>query len=289
MVNKQLLDFIKQQIDKETSKEEIKNMLLANGWTSQDVEEGFGVVEVRQAPQIPQSNQSTRSVNLVDYIKTSFNQGRSKEDVYKELLGQGHSIEAIQEGFDQMGAGNRKLDTQKKTIVIIVTIGAIFIGAGIFSFVASNWRAMTPPVKIAIVVFSMMAFYTAGWFMKNRGNVRIGNALLLLGAIVYGAGIFLIAQLFNVRENWPDGFILWMFGAIALGFATELFSLFYLAIIVAAVAIIGHPVCLIGNFGEFDDCFIGTSFFLLLAAAIVTFASGLFIRKKMPLELKGFY
>lgn len=44
MINPELLNFIKQQIDKGASKEEIKRMLLANNWTSQEVEEGFGVV-----------------------------------------------------------------------------------------------------------------------------------------------------------------------------------------------------------------------------------------------------
>ena len=58
MISQQLLDFIKNQTEKGVIKEEIKKMLLANSWTSQDVEEGFGVVGA-QAHQVPQPTPST--------------------------------------------------------------------------------------------------------------------------------------------------------------------------------------------------------------------------------------
>ena len=45
MVNKELLDYIKQQIGNNISKDQIKNSLLNNGWDSSDVQEGFTAVE----------------------------------------------------------------------------------------------------------------------------------------------------------------------------------------------------------------------------------------------------
>ncbi|MEI7810449.1 MAG: hypothetical protein WCI41_02735 [bacterium] len=44
MVNQQLLDFIKEQLQKGISKEVISKELLSNGWMSQDVEEGFNAL-----------------------------------------------------------------------------------------------------------------------------------------------------------------------------------------------------------------------------------------------------
>jgi uncharacterized membrane protein YhaH (DUF805 family) len=41
MINQQLLDFIKLQLSKGLTKEKITSDLLANGWTAQDIEEGF--------------------------------------------------------------------------------------------------------------------------------------------------------------------------------------------------------------------------------------------------------
>lgn len=41
MANQQLIDFIKQQLQKGLTKEIISNQLLSNGWNTQDIEEGF--------------------------------------------------------------------------------------------------------------------------------------------------------------------------------------------------------------------------------------------------------
>ncbi len=225
---------------------------------------------------------------VVDYIKTSLAQGKTKEELYKELLNQGWTIEVIQENFNAIGAEQEKEDTSKKTIRIIVTIAALLVGAGIFSFIAANWVEMTRPIKIAIILISMIITYSAGWYLKEKlGSLKTGEALILLGSIIYGAGIFLVAQMFNIRANWPDGFILWMIGTIAMAFAVESYLLFYLAIPLGIIAIIGHPFGIFTGFGY--NSFLLTSSFLLLIATIITFATGWIVRKKMPPELKEFY
>lgn len=227
--------------------------------------------------------------NLINYIKSALAQGRSKEEIYKELLNQGWGIDVIQNAFAQITTKEEKEDTQKRTIRIIVIIGAILIGAGIFSFIAANWQEMTKQIKVLIIIMGMLSSYAAGWFLKEKRHyLKTGEALLLLGSIIYGAGIFLVAQMFHIRANWPDGFILWMMGTIAMAFATESFSLFYLAIPVGIVAIIGHPFGIFGAFTGYNP-FLLTSSFLLLAATIVTFIAGWLVRKRLPPESRNLY
>lgn len=226
---------------------------------------------------------------LVEYIQSSLAQGKTTEEIYKELLNQGWGIDAIQDAFNQIVTKEEKEDIQKRITRIIVTIGAILVGVGIFSFIAANWQEMTKVVKVLIIVIAMIASYTSGWFLREKWHYeKTGEALLLLGAIIYGAGIFLIAQMFHTRGNWPDGFILWMIGTIAMAFATESFSLFYLAIPVGIAAIIGHPFGIFGAFGGYNP-FLLTSSFLLLIATIVTFIAGWLMKKRMPSEFKEFY
>jgi len=225
---------------------------------------------------------------VVDYIKASLAQGKTKEELYKALLDQGWTIEVIQENFNAIGAEQGKEDISKKTVHIIVTIAAVLVGAGIFSFIAANWLEMTKPIKITIILVLMIVAYGAGWYLKEKLElIKTGEALILLGSIIYGAGIFLVAQMFNIRANWPDGFILWMIGSIAMAFAIESYPLFYLAIPLGIVAIIGHPFGIFAGFGY--NSFLLTSSFLLLAATVITFTTGWLVRKKMPPELKEFY
>lgn len=223
---------------------------------------------------------------LAEYIKSLISQGKSKEDIYKELLSQGITIDRIQANLNLASTEQDKEDTQKKTIHIILTIAAILVGAGIFSFIASNWQEMIKPIKITIIIVAMLTSYSMGWYFKEKLNfLKTGESLISLGAIIYGAGIFLVAQMFNIRANWPDGFILWMLGTIAMAYAVESLPLFYLAIPLGLAAIIGHPF---GIFTSFTNAFLLTSSLLLTMATVVTFITGWVIRKKMPENLKNF-
>lgn len=226
-------------------------------------------------------------LKVVDFIKTSLSQNQTKELIYKELLAQGWSIENIQEGFNLTVRSQEKEDTQKRTIRIILTIGTILIGAGIFSFIAANWQEMSKLTKIIIIVTSMLTAYASGWHLKEKLNYhKTGGMLLLLGSIIYGAGIFLLGQIFNIRANWPDGFILWMLGTIAMAFAVESYQSFSLAIILGIVVIFGHPFIIFSNL---DNGFLLSSSLLLALSTVVTFVSGISIRKKMDPKLKEIY
>lgn len=45
---------------------------------------------------------------LVEYIELSLNQGKSKEEIYKELLNQGWKIDVIQDAFHQIVTKEKK-------------------------------------------------------------------------------------------------------------------------------------------------------------------------------------
>ena len=53
MINQQLLDFIKQQLQSNSPKEKITSDLLTNGWTREDIEEGFGILKIQTPSSIP--------------------------------------------------------------------------------------------------------------------------------------------------------------------------------------------------------------------------------------------
>lgn len=77
---------------------------------------------------------------IINYIKEGLAAGKSKEDIYKDLLSQGQTINAIGEGFTLLSQTYRKEDSQKRITKIMVSVGAILVGAGILSFVAANWQ-----------------------------------------------------------------------------------------------------------------------------------------------------
>ena len=60
MPNQQMLDFIKSEINKGIPKDQIKALLIQNGWLPSDVDSGFSALEMTPSiPQAPNNSQST--------------------------------------------------------------------------------------------------------------------------------------------------------------------------------------------------------------------------------------
>jgi uncharacterized membrane protein len=225
---------------------------------------------------------------IIEYISQSLSSGKSKEDIYQQLLVEGVKIESIEDALNSISSKGQKEDLSKKTVKVILTVGVFLVGAGIFSFISSNWQLMSKPLKVFVILISMILCYFIGWYAKEKYNfVKTGESFILLGVIVYGAGIFLVAQMFNISTSWPDGFILWMLGAIIMGFAVDLYSSFYLAILLGAIAFIGHPFLIFAHGSIYSP--VVTSSFLLLLSALATFFTGLSIKKRIPSDIKNFY
>lgn len=56
MINQQLLDFIKQQVQQGIGREQIKSSLMTNGWQASDIEEGFNAIGSSGIPLAPTAN-----------------------------------------------------------------------------------------------------------------------------------------------------------------------------------------------------------------------------------------
>ena len=101
---------------------------------------------------------------------------------------------------------------------IIAVFGAILIGAGALSFVGANWAAMTKAARLFVLFGGMsLAYGIAIWF-HHQGRAAIGQAFVLLGVLLFGANIWLIAQTYNINSHYPDGLLMWGLGALAAAY-----------------------------------------------------------------------
>ncbi len=223
---------------------------------------------------------------LVEYIHSALSAGRSKEELYKELLAQNISIDTIQAACAASASPVHQENSQKHTVRVVVTLGALSVGLGIISFIAANWQGIGPVAKVAIILLAMVAAYVLGWLAEHKYSLpKTAHALYFLGVLIYGGGIFLVAQIFNVQAHWPDGFMLWMLGALATAFAVESFLLFYTALLLAIIALTGAPFFVFGFLS--GTSFLLTSTLLLLVAAGALFFSGLTLRNRMPEDIRN--
>jgi uncharacterized membrane protein len=223
--------------------------------------------------------------DLTAWVARMTAEGRSPEEIYLAALGDGWTVAAVQSAVAEQGRAGRAADLRTRVVRVVVAFGAILVGAGVFSFVAANWAAMSDWLRIAIIVVSMLLASVTGWWLRESRGLRFtGGALLLLGSIIFGAGIFLVAQIFNLSGNWPDGFLMWMIGTVAMAAATRLRALFILGLLVGVIPAVGYP------FGLADpmalDAFLLTPAWLVFAGAVFALGACLLLRTETPSAIR---
>lgn len=109
-----------------------------------------------------------------------------------------------------------------RLITALGILGALLVAVGVILFFAANWAGIAREAKIAIVLAATLSAYGAGfWLRYFRAYDRIGLALILLGTLLYGAAIHLIAQGYHYPVDSPDLVALWFAGVIPLAYVTR--------------------------------------------------------------------
>lgn len=96
--------------------------------------------------------------------------------------------------------------------ILVISFGGLMIGAGVLLFVAAHWDRLSPNVRFATVLFLVCVFHILGAATAERFS-QLATVFHAIGTASLGAGISLAAQIFNLREDWTGGILLWAIGA----------------------------------------------------------------------------
>ncbi|HBQ26653.1 MAG TPA: hypothetical protein DD791_09710 [Syntrophomonas sp.] len=122
--------------------------------------------------------------------------------------------------------------TEFRATSILPMLGAILLGVGIILFFAANWPIIPVAVKLILILSALFTcHYFAYKYRYEKNNVWLGNSLLLLGGILFGAAIFLIAQIYNINAYYPNGILFWGLGVLLMAWVTGERSVTILAIL----------------------------------------------------------
>jgi uncharacterized membrane protein len=154
-----------------------------------------------------------------------------------------------------------------RLIVVLVTLGAILAGVGIIILVSANWQVIPRPAKLAMLLVLVAGAYFAGYWLKYRRDyARAGSAIIFVGAMIFGAGLFLIGQQYHMPLDDPKLMLWWFVGVLPLAYLTRSRAILILAIL-AALAGLGYKT---GQWARdvSDPQFAFFAFYLVLGAAL---------------------
>lgn len=100
-------------------------------------------------------------------------------------------------------------------------IGAVVLGLGVILLLAYNWDAIPSLLRLVLVLLATGAAHTAGLVLRERNDWRatLGEVMSLLGTMFFGAGIWLVAQIYHIEEHYPNGYLYWGIGALLMAWA----------------------------------------------------------------------
>ncbi len=107
-----------------------------------------------------------------------------------------------------------------RLINTIVAMGSILVGLGILLFIASNWDKLNRSIRITIIFSVISVFNLVGYYFRfvKKEYPVLGEGFLLIGAFSFGAGIWLIAQIYQIHYNFSAGILFWVLGILPVAY-----------------------------------------------------------------------
>lgn len=98
--------------------------------------------------------------------------------------------------------------------VVIAIVGGLLIAAAFLAFVAAHWTELARLLRVAMLLAGCLAAHgLGGWFARKDRSV-IADLCAAVGAIIFGASIALIGQMYHLGDDFAAGMLLWAMGAL---------------------------------------------------------------------------
>ncbi len=127
---------------------------------------------------------------------------------------------------------------RRQTVFTLWGMAAFLLGLAVMLLVGFNWEAMPRWSKLGVVLAGVAAVHAVGFYLRfGRGWVTAAEVVFFFGCLLYGAGIWLIAQAYHLNAHYPDGVWWWAVGVLpfALISTSLLTHLLYVGLLVVWV------------------------------------------------------
>jgi Tfp pilus assembly protein PilE len=215
MVNQQLLDYIKQQLQQGISKEQIKSSLVTNGWQAQDIDEAFSFISnpTSQSSPVPPPAQTISSLPGATAI---FGQAWA---IYKQRLGTFLGVMAIPmlimivllaivAGGGLLGVSLLSSKFAAGGIGLLILLAILFL---VIIFISQAWgqTALLYAIKDSQERIGVIESYRRGWHKifsywwvtLLAGFITMGGFLLLIVPGIIFAVWFSLAMFILIAED----------------------------------------------------------------------------------------
>jgi uncharacterized membrane protein len=129
-------------------------------------------------------------------------------------------------------------------VVVVLCLGCALLGLSVITFVAANWQAIGRGVKLLLLMALFLGVNAIGFYLwhsvpqgsQQKGwQHRLGLGLLLLGALILGANLALVGQMFHSTGTFAELCLVWGLAVLAMAYGLRLTMLGVLAIVLMGI------------------------------------------------------
>ena len=126
-------------------------------------------------------------------------------------------------------------------LIAICVLGAALIGGGVISFVAYHWDGIDRWTKVALLITALLGLEFVGFYLRDisRKLPTVGHGLLVAGALVFGANIGLIAQIFHIQSHFHGAFAAWALATLVLAWTMRSWLVGVVSVIASFIWFVG--------------------------------------------------
>ena len=93
---------------------------------------------------------------------------------------------------------------QSKGVMVLMALAATLVGLSLLLVIGYNWSQMPDSAKVTAVFGSLIVTHAAGAGLRwRKGLRRESEILFFIGCIIYGSGIWLLAQILTSVPRTP--------------------------------------------------------------------------------------
>ena len=103
----------------------------------------------------------------------------------------------------------------------LTLIAVLMCAIGVGLVIGYNWDRIPATVKVGTIMTSVAAAFGGAALAYARKRPRLGEVLAISGTLLFGNGIWLIAQVLHIQGHFPDAFLWFSIGALAAAFLVD--------------------------------------------------------------------
>ncbi|WP_167852114.1 DUF2157 domain-containing protein [Hymenobacter elongatus] len=140
--------------------------------------------------------------------------------------------------------------SDERVVGLLPLLGSLLVGLSALSLVAANWQGLPEWLRLLLLLGSLSGAYATGEYFLRRGNASLGMGLVGLGLLLFGAGIVLTSQMYQLIGYDASGLLAWALAGTVL---TYLYRSRFLFILTACIGGIvqGYSTGQLGGFSYF--------------------------------------